>query len=79
MGSARKTVHAGARSLRVAFFLFVFFLFFLIVLFVFFFVWLFSNEDIGSYRAIRRVWVEEFWTYSAHAQWYASYPLATAV
>jgi hypothetical protein len=29
------------------------------------------KEDIGSCRPMRRVWVEEFWIYSAHAQWYA--------
>jgi len=38
--------------------------------------WLFLNEDIGSYRTIRGFWVEVFWRYSAHAQWYASYSLA---
>ncbi|HEV2730311.1 MAG TPA: hypothetical protein VGV15_09790, partial [Terriglobales bacterium] len=36
--------------------------------FLFFLVWLLSEEDIGSYRAIRRHWVEGSWTYSAHAQ-----------
>src|SRR5437870_5415679 len=35
-------------------------------IFIFFFVRLFSNEDIGSYRAIRGVCIEVFWTYSAH-------------
>jgi len=47
----------GASSLRVTFavffFAFVFMLFFVVILFVFF--WLFSNEDVGSYQAIRRV------------------------
>jgi hypothetical protein len=62
-----------ACSLRVAFvvFFFVVVFFFTAVLFVFFFVWLFSNEDIDGDRAIRMVWAEEFWTYSAHAQWYS--------
>jgi hypothetical protein len=35
-------------------------------------VWLLSKEDIGRYRQIRRFWVDAFWMYSAHAQWYAS-------
>jgi hypothetical protein len=56
----------------VVFFFFVVVIFFTAVLFVFFFVWLFSKEDIGSDRAIGNFWVEGFWTYSAHAQWYAS-------
>src|SRR5947209_4807318 len=43
---------------------------------IIFFVRLFSNEDISSYRTIRGFWVEAFWMYSAHAQCYASYPLA---
>jgi len=74
-----------ARSLRVAFVLLVFFLVVLLIFFIvvrlifFFFVWLLStNEDIVSYRAVKGFWVEAFWTYFAHAQWYASYPLASA-
>jgi hypothetical protein len=46
----------------------VFFAVAFIFLFVFFLVWLLSKEDIGSYRPIRRVRVEAFWMYSAHAQ-----------
>jgi hypothetical protein len=41
---------------------------FILFLVLFFLVRLFSNEDIGSYRAIRQV----FRAYSAHAQSYAS-------
>jgi hypothetical protein len=37
-----------------------------------------SKENIGSYRPTRRVWVGAFSMYSAHAQWYAPYPLANA-
>ena len=60
---------AGQWSLRVPFVIVLFgILFVLFVLFVFFFVWLFSNKDIGSYRAIRGFWVEVFSMYSAHAQ-----------
>lgn len=47
----------GKSSLRVTFavffFAFVLMLFFVVILFVFF--WLFSNEDVGSYQAVRRV------------------------
>jgi hypothetical protein len=43
-----------------------------VVLIVFLVVWLFSNEYIGGDRATRTVGVEVFWTYFAHAQWYAS-------
>jgi hypothetical protein len=49
-----------------------------IIIIIFFFFRLFSNEDIGSYRAIRGVCIEEFWTYSAHAQWYSSSSFATS-
>jgi hypothetical protein len=48
-----------------------------IFLFVFFLVWLLSKEDIGSYRPIRRVRVEAFWMYAAHAQWYLVAPWQT--
>jgi hypothetical protein len=52
-----------ACSLRVAFVVFVVIvLFFVFLFFVFLLVWLFSEEDIGGYRAIRGVWSEEFWT-----------------
>jgi heme/copper-type cytochrome/quinol oxidase subunit 2 len=53
----------GPCSVRVAFvtiFLVIVILFVLVVFF--FFVWLFSNEDIRNCRAIRKVWVEVFWT-----------------
>jgi hypothetical protein len=66
---------ARARSLRVAVIILViiaaFFAIAVIFPFVFFVVRLVANDDIGSYRAIRMVWVEVFWMYSAHVQWYA--------
>ena len=51
---------SSSSSLRSpSFFLFLF-------LFVFVFVWLFPKKDIASRRAIRTVWVEALWAYSAH-------------
>jgi len=44
--------------------------FIFLFLFVLFLVRLLSKEDIDSYRPIRRVRVETFWMYAAHAQWY---------
>jgi hypothetical protein len=61
------------RSLRVAVII-IFFtatIAFVFFLFVFFRVWLFSKQEIGSYRLIRRLGVRTFWKYSAHAQSYA--------
>ena len=71
---------AGARSLRVAVvfvvIIVIFFavapVFLFVFVFVFVLVWLLSKEDIGSFRPTKRVRVGAFWTYSAHAQWYAS-------
>jgi hypothetical protein len=63
-----------ARSLRVALVVFVVIiviLFAVASVFLFFLVWFFSNED------IRWVCIEAFWTYSAHAQWYARAPWQT--
>jgi hypothetical protein len=67
-------LHGSRWSLRVSVVAFVviiviFFAVAVIFLFVFFLVWLLSKEDIGSYRPIRRVRVEAFWMYAAHAQW----------
>jgi hypothetical protein len=39
--------------------------------FLFFFVWLLSKERIISHRASEMVQVNKFWTYAAHAEWYA--------
>jgi hypothetical protein len=52
-------------------------IFFAVVfLFLFFLGWLLSKEYTGGYRAIRRLRMGAFSMYSAHVQWYASYPLA---
>ncbi|PYV82644.1 MAG: hypothetical protein DMG93_11235 [Acidobacteria bacterium] len=62
-----------AFSLRVAVITVVIILiFFVVVLFLFaILIWLFPKENIGGYRAIRGIWVEEFWMCRVHAQWYA--------
>jgi hypothetical protein len=52
VGRSRATAACSLRvTLAVFIFAFVLILFFVVILFVFF--WLFSNEDIGSDRAIR--------------------------
>src|SRR5262249_57810489 len=78
--SPTDTSKAGSLRVTIAFFFaLVLILFFVVILFVFFLLWLLSKGDIGSHRAIRGACVEVFWMYSAHAQWYASHPLATTV
>src|SRR5947208_1042381 len=49
----------------------------LFIIIIFFFR-LFSNEDIGSYRAIGGFWVEVFWTHSAHCPMVRLVPFGTA-
>jgi hypothetical protein len=67
-----------ARSLRVAVvghvIIVIFFSIAFVFLFLFLFVWLFSQAEIGR-QPIRRSQVGAFRMYSAHAQWYASYPV----
>src|SRR2546425_8394788 len=75
--STREGVHSRRWSLRVALVIVFLVVLVLFVLFVFFFVWLFSNEDMGSYRTIGGFCVDVFCTYSAHAPWYASCLLAS--
>ena len=61
-------------SLRVALIVAIpFFVCFVVIFFVVFvfFVWPFSNEDIDGHGAISTGFMEVFWTYAAHAQWYA--------
>ena len=58
--STREGVHSRRWSLRVALVIVFLVVLVLFVLFVFFFVWLFSNEDMGSYRTIRGFWVDVF-------------------
>ena len=58
--------------LRVALVSIVIFLVAVVFLFIVFFFWLFSKEGIDGYRVI---WIEEFWTHSAHTKWYAQLPL----
>jgi hypothetical protein len=54
VGRSRAAPTSSLRvTFAVSFFAFVLILFFVVILFVFF--RLFSNEDIGSYRPIRRV------------------------
>src|ERR1700756_3857978 len=62
-------IQIRARSLRVAVvcvFILVIFAVAFVFLLVLFLVWLFSKKDIGSRRAIRRVWIEALWAYSGH-------------
>jgi len=68
-------------SLRVSVVIAVIIVIFFVVAFIFFLfvflVWLLSKDHIGGYRAIRRVRVEAFWMYAAHAQWYLVAPWQT--
>jgi hypothetical protein len=45
----------------------VFVFLFVTFLFVIFLVRFLSKKEIGSFRAIREVCIEEFWVYSAHS------------
>jgi hypothetical protein len=68
-----------ARSLRVAVIVVIIVIFVAVAfvfLFVIFLVWLLSKEDIGTFPAIKRVWVKIFWTYSAHGPMLCPIPLA---
>src|SRR6266581_4322754 len=71
----RSPADTNKGTLRIAVIILVvivlFFAFAFVFLFVFILVGLLSKETISSYRAVRGICVKVFWTYSAHAQWYA--------